>query len=63
MKNYEYWEKFAKTGDILDYLNYTACTAEDLTQLLSREIKEGGYSDDSNLCDGDGLIDHANWGL
>ncbi len=63
MKNKDYWERFAKTGNIFDYLNYTACTAEDCTQLLSGENKEGGYSDDGNLSDGDGLIDHAYWGL
>lgn len=24
-----YWEQFEKTGNISDYLNYTACTSED----------------------------------
>ncbi len=63
MKNKDYWERFAKTGNILDYLNYTACTVEELNQLLSIDNKEGGYNDDSNLSDGDSLIDHAYWGL
>ncbi|MBQ9119093.1 MAG: hypothetical protein IJY09_03425 [Lachnospiraceae bacterium] len=30
MKTWEsYWKRFEKTGDIRDYLNYTACTRED----------------------------------
>lgn len=28
--NYDfYWEQFEKTGNISDYLNYTACTNEE----------------------------------
>lgn len=60
--NYDYWEKFAKTGNIFDYLNYTACTAED-SQLLSRVNKEGGLSNDNDSCAGDGAAGHAYWGL
>ncbi|WFR56600.1 hypothetical protein QA584_23760 [Anaerocolumna sp. AGMB13025] len=63
MRNKDYWEKFSKTGNILDYLNYTACTVEELNQLLSIDDEEGGYSDDSNLSDGNGFVDHAYWGL
>lgn len=30
MKKWEsYWKRFEKTGDVRDYLNYTACTRED----------------------------------
>lgn len=28
-KRESYWRRFEKTGDIRDYLNYTACTRED----------------------------------
>ncbi|WMJ90034.1 hypothetical protein [Anaerocolumna sp. MB42-C2] len=63
MRNKDYWEKFTKTGNILDYLNYTACTLEELNQLLSINIEEVEYSDDSSLSDGNGFIDHAYWGL
>ena len=63
MRNKDYWEKFTKTGNILDYLNYTACTLEELNQLLSINIEEVKYSDDSGLSDGNGFIDHAYWGL
>jgi hypothetical protein len=63
MRNKNYWEKFEKTGNILDYLSYTACTVEELNQLLSIDNKEGGNNDDSSLSNRSGLIDHANWGL
>jgi hypothetical protein len=62
-RNSDYWEKFSKTGNIFDYLNYTACTAEDCTQLLSRENKEGGYNNDRDGCAGDGFTSNAYWGL
>ncbi len=63
MRNKNDWERFEKTGNILDYLNYTACTVEELNQLLSIDNKEGGNSDDSSLINRDGFIDHAYWGL
>lgn len=28
VKNEEFWKVFEQTGDIKDYLNYTACTRE-----------------------------------
>ena len=28
VKAQEYWKLFEQTGDIRDYLNYTACTSE-----------------------------------
>lgn len=28
MKSLEFWKIFEKTGEIRDYLNYTACTSE-----------------------------------
>lgn len=63
MRNERYWERFEKTGNIMDYLNYTACTAEELNQMLSIDIEEGGNSDDNSLSNGDGSINHAYWGL
>ncbi|MFU0827170.1 MAG: DUF4240 domain-containing protein [Lachnoclostridium sp.] len=63
MRNEKYWERFEKTGNIMDYLNYTACTAEELHQLLSVDIKEGGDNDDNSLSNGDGFIGHAYRGL
>ena len=29
MSDQDYWEQFVRTGNISDYLNYTACTRED----------------------------------
>ncbi|MDF2586877.1 MAG: hypothetical protein K0S41_718 [Anaerocolumna sp.] len=61
MKNINYWDRFAKTGNISDYLNYIACTSEESTQYIAKENEEGGYRGDSITCDGDSLISHANW--
>ncbi len=61
MKNNDSWEKFAKSGNIYDYLSYIACTVEDFTQLLSAESKEGEYLSDINTGTGDGSVGHANW--
>ena len=41
MKNYDYWEKFVKTGKIDDYLNYIACTREEsMEELWSSGAKQ-----------------------
>lgn len=32
MKAQEYWKQFELTGDIRDYLNYTACTSEGIRE-------------------------------
>ncbi|BCJ93153.1 hypothetical protein acsn021_07220 [Anaerocolumna cellulosilytica] len=63
MKNHDSWEKFAKSGNIFDYLSYIACTVEDCSQLLSRDNKEGGECNANDGCDGDGFVGHAHWGL
>ena len=40
MKKWEsYWKRFEKTGDIRDYLNYTACTREE-NEKESVELRE-----------------------
>lgn len=64
MKNYDYWKSFFKSGKIDDYLNYIACTREDImeesNQLSSKE--EGGFhAGGSNNGDGNGTISHAGW--
>lgn len=38
----EYWDKFSKTGNIFDYLNYTACTLESSTESDLENNEEGG---------------------
>ena len=71
MKNYDFWNKFVKTGKIDDYLHYIACTQEETMddflpgiesamQHLDLE-KEGGVSAGINYRDGDGSIGHACW--
>ena len=64
MKNYDYWNCFIKSGKIDDYLNYIACTREEIMeesdQLSSKE--EGGFhAGVINKCDGNGTISHASW--
>ena len=61
MENFDYWEKFAKSGNISDYLSYIACTVEKCEHLLSSDSKEGGDSNGCNNCNGDGFIGHAHW--
>ena len=61
MINNDSWEKFAKSGNIYDYLSYIACTVEDFSQMLSRESKEGDYLSDNNAGTGDGVIGHTYW--
>lgn len=56
MEDKLYWETFTKTGNVMDYLNYTACTREG-AELLSTEERDAGYSEtDRNRTYGD-----ANW--
>lgn len=60
MNHEEYWERFTKTGNVYDYLSYTACTIE---QSIGYEIethKEGGNTD-YNRIDRDGIVCHADW--
>lgn len=63
MKNSECWEKFTRTGSISDYLNYTACTIENLTGYTAREKEEGGFSGSRNDGDRTGIIGDAHWGI
>lgn len=63
MRNQEYWKRFEKTGYISDYLNYTACTAEDCTRQIANEVEEGGFRGGRIDCDGNGIISNANWRL
>lgn len=55
------WKQFEKTGNIFDYLNYTACTCESSMNgqtKLYNENKEG----DNNIrhnCNRDNSVFHA----
>ena len=45
VKNEEFWKRFEQTGDVKDYLNYTACTSERELD-TKKEIRDDrhGYS-------------------
>ncbi|SHL68468.1 hypothetical protein SAMN02745136_05466 [Anaerocolumna jejuensis DSM 15929] len=59
MRNNEYWEIFARSGNIHDYLSYIACTVERGMEVRNGSKKEGGSHNDSNGCDGNGSFSHA----
>lgn len=64
MKNYDCWKKFIHSGKIDDYLNYIACTREDIYDDSIHIIdmdKEGDYSAGINYGDGNGTVSHASW--
>ena len=54
MKKWEsYWKRFEKTGDIRDYLNYTACTKENEDERsLYADAVEGQSGVPNMLCEG-----------
>lgn len=71
VKAQEYWKQFEQTGDIRDYLNYTACTSErdqvlqeaknqeEVTQKREKETEHDRFYQ----CNRDCFSDHADWGL
>lgn len=60
MENSYFWEKFQQTGNITDYLNYTACTSEESQQIGNEEGDFGGNPCDSTR---NGVSCHASWRL
>jgi len=64
MKNVEFWNQFIQTGNIKDYLNYSACTSEESTSGVSLNVerkKEGGFCVGTNYRSGNGSVGHADW--
>lgn len=59
MRNNEHWEKFARSGNIYDYLSYIACTVERGMDKKNGDKKEGGSLNDNIGCDGNGSFSHA----
>lgn len=57
LKREGYWKRFEKTGDVRDYLNYTACTAETFSE---DEVEEDGWN---NHHERDGAVCHADRGI
>lgn len=61
MKKENYWLEFEKTGCIEDYLNYVACTSEQVyTEEVNMGKKEGGEYEFANDNNGNGTSLHAN---
>ncbi len=59
MQNKEHWERFAKSGNIYDYLSYIACTVEKGMEMRNGSKREDGSLDDGIGCDGNGSFSHA----
>lgn len=53
LKREGYWKRFEKTGDVRDYLNYTACTRE---MFLEDEERD---NDRDNYRERNGIVIHA----
>lgn len=57
LKREGYWKRFEKTGDVRDYLNYTACTRETFPE---DEVKDDDWNNhrerDGAFCHADGRV-------
>ena len=60
MNNSFYWKEFEKTGNITDYLSYTACTSEESQHNNKKEGEHGGETNNRHR---NGISLHAHWGL
>lgn len=60
MKQETMWKQFEKTGSINDYLNFVACTKEEIHATYN---EEGGQSGNTGESNGDGINGHAHWRL
>ncbi len=62
MENSYFWERFEHSGNIADYLKYTACTKENVLNGTSdsKEGRRGGFTDYGNR---NGVGCHAGWRL
>ncbi len=58
MDNSYLWKQFEASGNITDYLKYTACTSEDEGQYKTKEGKRGGDTEYGNW---NGVGRHASW--
>mgnify|MGYP000890501772 FL=1 len=58
MKQENMWKQFEKTGSINDYLNFVACTREEIHATYDKEGGQSGSTGESNW---DGTSDYANW--
>lgn len=60
MTDQDYWNKFVRTGNVYDYLQYTACTKEDRYGLADK-TKEGGPNSGEDKSDRNGTKDNVYW--
>ncbi len=63
MKDYN-WERFVETGKIVDYINYTSCTSEDINNIDSSFFKENAGDNINERTNGtyrNGIRSYANW--
>lgn len=58
MEDRDFWKRFEESGNILDYLNYTACTNEE-SQI--RTLKEGERGGSTDYGYWNGVSRHASW--
>lgn len=63
MNKDSYWYEFEKSGYIMDYLNYVACTSEhmDDTQEENNQNREGGEGGFTSCSNGNGTGFNASW--
>ncbi|MDO5291937.1 MAG: hypothetical protein Q4F05_04220 [bacterium] len=58
MDNGNLWKQFETSGEITDYLKYTACTRESDSSYTTKEGERGGNTDYGNW---NGVSRHASW--
>lgn len=63
MKKENYWSEFEKSGNISDYLNYVACTSEQMNdvEVVNNQVREGGESGFTSDCNGNSIGSNASW--
>lgn len=63
MKKDNYWSEFEKSGNISDYLNYVACTSEQMNEVeeANNQVGEGGESGFTSDCNGNSTGCNASW--
>lgn len=63
MKKENYWSEFEKSGYISDYLNYVACTSEQINDVVeaNNQVREGGESGFTSGYNGNSTGCNASW--
>lgn len=58
MEESSMWKRFEVSGDIMDYLSYTACTSEESMKCNTKEGERGVSTDYDHW---NGVGHHASW--